>query len=345
MAPSKISIPLEIFNLARNLDVFWIFGPSGRDSDGGNSENRDSEGRDSESKGFRNRQIHGPLKFRHPLGSPWLSEHNHSLDVLGKRPYHHIQLNTEAFHISQALVGRFLMGLVFPFFLVTRPSYHRPLSRDKCCNTWVHANGGISSAGVACVCVHFRAFCTFLVRFCAFFSCQNGLQKNVICLEFCKNVQKALLCNTPFSYTPFCVSPKYPCRTVFPVASQTITATPPLLSVKLAYRNPKPNKGGIAEKNLPLKPIALCRASREIVSPSALEWPLSSGCRKRSAAKGVRSLFFVFGILSVTFSDASVTFFVTFLPNSFCRTPFCGRVISSSFFLFCFVSSLLFCLF
>ena len=51
-----------------------------------------------------------------------------------------------------------------------------------------------------------------------------------------------------------------------------------------------------------------------------------SGCRKRSGAKGVRSLLFrfrdAFGHFSVTFSDASVTFFVTFLPNSFCRTPF-----------------------
>ena len=47
-----------------------------------------------------------------------------------------------------------------------------------------------------------------------------------------------------------------------------------------------------------------------------------SRCRKRSAAKGVRSLFFVFGTPSVTFSDAFVTFFVTFLPDSFCRTPF-----------------------
>ena len=47
-----------------------------------------------------------------------------------------------------------------------------------------------------------------------------------------------------------------------------------------------------------------------------------SGCRKRSAAKGVRSLFCfrdAFGHFSVTFSDASVTFFVTFLPNSFAR--------------------------
>ena len=29
-----------------------------------------------------------------------------------------------------------------------------------------------------------------------------------------------------------------------------------------------------------------------------------------------------FGHFSVTFSDAFVTFFVTFLPDSFCRTPF-----------------------
>ena len=54
--------------------------------------------------------------------------------------------------------------------------------------------------------------------------------------------------------------------------------------------------------------------------------PLNLGCRKRSAAKGVRSLFFrfrdAFGHFSVIFSDASVAFFVTFLPNSFCRTPF-----------------------
>ena len=40
-------------------------------------------------------------------------------------------------------------------------------------------------------------------------------------------------------------------------------------------------------------------------------------CSKRSSIT-----FFAFGTLSVTFSDASVTFFVTFLPNSFCRTPF-----------------------
>ena len=33
-------------------------------------------------------------------------------------------------------------------------------------------------------------------------------------------------------------------------------------------------------------------------------------------------IFFIFGQVLVTFSDASVTFFVTFLPNSFCRTPF-----------------------
>ena len=33
-----------------------------------------------------------------------------------------------------------------------------------------------------------------------------------------------------------------PCRTVFPVALQTIAATPPLLSVKMAYRGLKSQK-------------------------------------------------------------------------------------------------------
>ena len=59
--------------------------------------------------------------------------------------------------------------------------------------------------------------------------------------------------------------------------------------------------------------------------------PLSQG-----AAKGVRQKefdhFFSFSgrfrSLSVTFSDASVTFFVTFLPNSFCWTPFAAGWLS-----------------
>ena len=48
----------------------------------------------------------------------------------------------------------------------------------------VHANGGIVNGGVACVgaewrvFAHFCAFLCFFVRFCAFFSCQNGLQKS-----------------------------------------------------------------------------------------------------------------------------------------------------------------------
>ena len=44
-------------------------------------------------------------------------------------------------------------------------------------------------------------------------------------------------------------------------------------------------------------------------------------CGKRSSITFFR-LRDAFGHFSVTFSDASVTFFVTFLPNSFCRTPF-----------------------
>ena len=53
-------------------------------------------------------------------------------------------------------------------------------------------------------------------------------------------------------------------------------------------------------------------------------WPLicpnlpHSGCRKRRSAKEFDRFLFCL----VTFSDASVTFFVTFLPDSFRRTPF-----------------------
>ena len=49
------------------------------------------------------------------------------------------------------------------------------------------------------------------------------------------------------------ISPPYrltgvpiPSRTVFPVVSQTIAATPPLLSLKMAYRNPKTSLGRMA---------------------------------------------------------------------------------------------------
>ena len=72
---------------------------------------------------------------------------------------------------------------------------------------------------------------------------------------------------------------QYPCRTVFPVVSQTIAATPPLLPINIDYRNPKTRlgrrvsqkelqkwtiavqrqalEGGYHGKSLPLEPIAL----------------------------------------------------------------------------------------
>ena len=57
---------------------------------------------------------------------------------------------------------------------------------------------------------------------------------------------------------------------MFSVVSQTIVATPPLLSVKVAYRNPKTGLGGgTAESGLPLKPVALQGASYKIASPIA----------------------------------------------------------------------------
>ena len=39
-----------------------------------------------------------------------------------------------------------------------------------------------------------------------------------------------------------------PFRTVFSVASQTITATAPFLSIEMAYRNPKTGLGGGASQ-------------------------------------------------------------------------------------------------
>ena len=51
-----------------------------------------------------------------------------------------------------------------------------------------------------------------------------------------------------------------------------------------------------------------------------------SGCRKRSAAKGVRSLFSVFGTLSVTFRSLFLTLLSLFSPL-FCQTPFAGLLL------------------
>ena len=64
------------------------------------------------------------------------------------------------------------------------------------------------------------------------------------------------------------------CRTVFPVVSQTFSATPPLLSLKMAYCSPKtdPARGGYRRKSWPLKPIALYGASQKMVTPIALLW-------------------------------------------------------------------------
>ena len=44
---------------------------------------------------------------------------------------------------------------------------------------------------------------------------------------------------------------QYPCRTVFPVVSQTIAATPPLLSLQMANRNPKTDlTRGVSQRKL-----------------------------------------------------------------------------------------------
>ena len=79
-------------------------------------------------------------------------------------------------------------------------------------------------------------------------------------------------------------------------------------------------RGGVAEGGFWDKKVTKSLGAKPSFSDAA-----KSGCRKKSAAKGVQSLFSFSGhfrSLFGHFSDASVTFFVTFLPNSSCRTPF-----------------------
>ena len=57
---------------------------------------------------------------------------------------------------------------------------------------------------------------------------------------------------------------------------------------------------------------------------------LSTPCRKRRSAKGVRSLFFIFGTLSVTFWSLFGHFFwrsCHFFSSLFCQTPFAGLLL------------------
>ena len=63
-----------------------------------------------------------------------------------------------------------------------------------------------------------------------------------------------------------------------------------------------------------------------------MEGQAPSVCRKRSAAKGVRSLFFVFGMLSVTFRSLFLTLLSLF-PSLFCQTPFAGLLLRQGDFL------------
>ena len=52
----------------------------------------------------------------------------------------------------------------------------------------------------------------------------------------------------------------------------------------------------------------------------------NSGCRKRRSAKGVRSLFFVFRTLSVTFWSLFLML-LSLLSSLFCQTPFAGLLL------------------
>ena len=60
---------------------------------------------------------------------------------------------------------------------------------------------------------------------------------------------------------------------MFSVTSQTIAATPPLPSIKVAYPNPR--TGGVGEK-LASEAYRAIGVSHEIVSPIVLEWDTKS---------------------------------------------------------------------
>ena len=72
---------------------------------------------------------------------------------------------------------------------------------------WVHANGGRINGGIACgrangACLH------IFVRFCVFWCLSASFTKLRGSVQTCAI---ALLCNTPFNYTPFCISPSFLC--------------------------------------------------------------------------------------------------------------------------------------
>ena len=54
----------------------------------------------------------------------------------------------------------------------------------------------------------FARFCAFLCVSLRFPLPKWAVKKREFAQNSEKNVQKVLLCNTPFSYTPFCVSPR-----------------------------------------------------------------------------------------------------------------------------------------
>ena len=130
----------------------------------------------------------------------------------------------------------------------------------------------------ALLCI-FVPFCFFCCAFLCVLSCRNGRQRSADLRGLVHECANNGSTQYPFNYTPFCMSPTIfnlsdpteipsyrktpvarPCHTVFSVVSQTIAATPPLHSVKMAYRNRKAGLGGgggYRRKRVPLKPIAL----------------------------------------------------------------------------------------
>ena len=124
----------------------------------------------------------------------------HGLKLSGRRHFEHALLLT-AYRMAQ---GQRQKGVRAPDRLVLDLETLRDSSTFA---SGQHAITGCSMRlckmarfGAWCICA---CFCTFLRVSAHFFLPKWAAKINQICAEFCKHVQKAFLCNTPFSYTPF----------------------------------------------------------------------------------------------------------------------------------------------
>ena len=128
----------------------------------------------------------------------------------------------------------------------------------------LHAS--VQNAALLCIFARFCAFCAFL---CVFLP--KWAKKTQICAEFCKNLQKARLCDTPFSFSPLCVSP---IRNAFPISYL-------IWGLRKTSSNSEQHRGHL--KTVTIKPIShiFCR-SVPLCAPRLHSWS-----RKHKTSKSV----------------------------------------------------------